>query len=66
MKLFRFLAHVLNVCVSVSGSSRFCVCVRQTCLFFMCAVFVQLGLAVFVTHLLLLCAVICVRSLAPR
>lgn len=54
---------------------RLCFCKRELaflCLcasdlfVFMCAVFVQLGLAVFVTHLLLLCAVICVRSLAPR
>lgn len=33
---------------------------------FMCVVFVQLGRGVFVTHLLLLCAVICVPSLVPR
>lgn len=32
---------------------------------FMSVVFVQLGRGVFVTHLLLLCAVICVRSLVP-
>lgn len=54
---------------------RLCFCKRQLtflCLcasdlfVFMCAMFVRLGLGVFVTHLLLLCAVICVRSLAPQ
>lgn len=33
MNLLRVFTHVLNVCVSVSGSSHFCVCVPQTCLF---------------------------------
>lgn len=42
-----------------------CFCASDL-LVFMCAMFVQLGLGMFVTHLLLLCAVICVRSLAPR
>lgn len=60
-----FHTCIERLCFGKRELAFLCLCASDLFVF-MCAVFVQPGLAVFVTHLLLLCAVICVRSLAPR